>query len=302
MIDREPVSSQSELKFLVAGVARNCEKTIQKDVLRLSESLKGCKALSWLVVESDSSDKTLDALSSLERDVADFRFLSFGSLQQSIPIRTERIALCRNAYLDELKSNPIYSEVDFVVIADFDGVNDLITPEGVESCWTRSDWDVCTANQRGPYYDIWALRHPIWNPNDCWKQYDFLRSHNTQREVAAWAAMYTKMITIGETEEWIPVDSAFGGLAIYRRRALDDVRYAGVDESGEPLCEHVWLHSQIRSKGYRIFINPKLINTANTDQAFQRSLPQTLRRYFLDLRHQAKVKLLNLAPRSAKIG
>jgi hypothetical protein len=164
----------------------------------------------------------------------------------------------------------------------------------------RSDWDVCTANQRGPYYDIWALRHRIWSPNDCWKQYEFLRSHNAQREVAAWAAMYSKMITIGEAEEWIPVDSAFGGLAIYRRCTLDGVRYAGLDEAGEPLCEHVWLNNQIRSSGYRIFINPKLINTADTDQAFQRSLPQTLRRYFLDLRHAAKVRLLNAVSRSSK--
>jgi hypothetical protein len=300
MNNPHPAANLSESSILVAGVARNCEATIQREVSRISHALKSCRALSWLVVESDSSDKTLEALHSLEKSVASFQFRSLGELQQAIPIRTDRIAHCRNVYLDELASNPLYSQVDYVVIADFDGVNNLITLEGFASCWTRTDWDVLTANQRGPYYDIYALRHPVWSPNDCWKQYEFLRHHKIQREVAAWSAMYAKMITIPETEEWIPVDSAFGGLAVYRRRALEGARYAGIDETGEPICEHVWLHNQIRSSGYNIFINPKLINTAGTIQSFDRSFPQTLKRYLLDLRHAAKVRFLNAVSGSSK--
>ena len=250
MIEPQAFLNLSEQHILVAGVARNCEKTIEQDVSAISAALKGCRALCWLVVESDSDDKTIETLHSLEMNVAGFRFLSLGELRQATPIRTERIAHCRNVYLDELKANPLYSEIDYVVVADFDGVNGLVTSEGFRSCWARTDWDVSTANQRGPYYDIYALRHPVWSPNDCWKQYDFLRRHGIQREVAAWAAMYAKMITIPETAEWIPVDSAFGGLGVYRRCALDGVRYAGIDEAGEPICEHVGLHNQIRSNGY----------------------------------------------------
>jgi hypothetical protein len=37
-----------------------------------------------------------------------------------------------------------------------------------------------------------------------------------------------------------------------------------------------------------------LINTAHTNQAHQRTLPQSLIRCYLDLRHEAKVKVLNL--------
>ena len=55
-----------------------------------------------------------------------------------------------------------------------------------------------------------------------------LLAMRANREAALWAAMLTKMITIDESNNWIEVDSAFGGLAIYRRRALDGVIYSGL--------------------------------------------------------------------------
>lgn len=282
----------SEANILILGVARNCEKAIRHDVLRLHAAFRAARELHWFIVESDSSDRTSEILHSLAHELPSFGFRSLGPLASSIPSRTARIAHCRNACLDELASNPLYAAVDCVAVADLDGVNNLITPQAVASCWSRSDWDVCTANQRGPYYDLWALRHPVWNPNDCWKQYAFLREHDLQRELAAWISMYGKMISIPETADWIPVDSAFGGLAIYRRSVLSGVHYAGADETGEEVCEHVCLHGQLRSRGARIFINPRFINTAETVQSHDRSFPQSLRRYLLDLRHQFKLAVL----------
>jgi hypothetical protein len=280
-------------KLLVVGLARNTEKTVQKDVFKLFASLRHCRSLSWLVIESDSSDNTLGALYSLERNLPSFRVISLGVLRHQMPHRTERIAHCRNAYLEELHSNPLYAEFDYVVVADLDGTNDLVTTEAFASCWTRSDWDVCTANQRGPYYDIWALRHPLWSPNDWNRQCQFLVSHKVRNENAKWAACYSRMITIDPTVAWIEVDSAFGGLAIYRRKVLSGVRYVGLDEAGDEVCEHVSLNSQIRSKGYRIFINPQFINTALTEHSRQLRLVPRLRRCLHGIRHQAKVRFLN---------
>jgi hypothetical protein len=298
MIEPQASSDFAGQSILVTGVARDCEKTVRNEVLRLFESLKMGKALHWLVIESDSSDKTVDALRGLENEIPGFRFRSLGSLREEMPVRTQRIAHCRNVYLEELRSNPLYSQVDLVVVADLDGVNSLVTAEGFRSCCTRSDWAVCTANQRGPYYDIWALRHPLWSPNDCWQQYEFLLAKGANREIALWTAMYAKMVTIDENADWIEVESAFGGLAVYRRHVLDEISYSGFDETGNPICEHVSLNNQIRSKGHRVFINPRLINTAHTDQAHQRSLPECLKRLFLDLRHKTKKNVLNALRRS----
>jgi hypothetical protein len=89
------------------------------------------------------------------------------------------------------------------------------------------------------------------------------------------------MIVIDPTEDWIEVDSAFGGLAIYRRHALSRVRYIGLGEAGQEICEHVSLNSQIRSNGYRVFINPMLVNAALTEHARQQLLIPLLKGYFV---------------------
>lgn len=251
----------SKLKILVAGTARNCERTIRKEVEYLNKALRFCRDLSWFVVESDSSDATVYQLESIAKDIPSFRFSSLGKLTESLPLRTQRLAYCRNIYIQELRSNPFYADIDYLIVADLDGTNELVSEDGVKSCWTRLDWDVCTANQRGPYYDIWALRHSLWSPSDCFRQFDFLSSHGMKERFAVWAAIRSKMITIPEDSEWIEVDSAFGGLAVYRRRVIEDVSYIGVDAVGAEVCEHVALNHQIRSKGGRIFINPRLVNT-----------------------------------------
>jgi hypothetical protein len=221
-------------------------------------------------------------LRNFQSDIPGFRFLSLGSLRQTMPHRTQRLAHCRNAYLDELNSNPLYADIDYVVVADLDGVNNLVTADGFASCWTRSEWAVCTANQRGPYCDIWALRHQLWSPNDCYRQRDFFLAHNVRKMTALWSALHSRMITIDTKGDWIEVDSAFGGLAVYRRQALSGVRYIGLDEAGREVCEHVSLNSQIRSNGYRIFINPQLVNTSRTEHIRQQALIPRLRRYLLN--------------------
>jgi hypothetical protein len=67
--------------------------------------------------------------------------------------------------------------------------------------------------------------------------------------------------------EWIEVESAFGGLAIYKREALleSNGRYIGLNKNGEEIVDHASLHLGITQNGYKIFINPKLINTDYTE-------------------------------------
>ena len=282
----------SKLKILVAGTARNCEKTLRQDVAALNNALEVCQEVFWLIIESDSSDATTSKLELMAREIGNFRFFSLGRLAESLPLRTQRLAHCRNIYLDELWSNPIYADVSYLVVADFDGMNHLITAEGFQSCWTRSDWAACTANQRGPYYDIWALRHCEWNPGDWLKQYRFLLKYGEAPRGAGWTALYSKMVTISEEDDWLEVESAFGGLAIYRRDALAGAFYVGIDEMGNEVCEHVALNRDIRRKGFRIFINPRLINASMTDHARRRSFLHRSRGAAFDMLWAAKRKIL----------
>jgi len=248
--------------FLIAGVVRNGEKTIEKEITHLAKVFKNFTNLHWFVVESDSSDHTLEKLDSLTQSIPNFRYMSAGVLADKMPSRLVRLAHCRNLYLEELQNNPLYQAIDYLVVADLDNMNPLLTEEAVLSCWERAGWGGCCANQAGPYYDLAALRHPEWMPTDCWRHYQFLREHGHSEEKALEAAVYTNMVTIAPQSKWIEVDSAFGGIAVYPTKALGNARYQGYDVQGRDAVDHIGFCAGIRANSYSIYINPKLINTS----------------------------------------
>jgi hypothetical protein len=225
-----------------------------------------------LIIESDSQDQTIQKLVELSQSIDNFHYKSVGRLAEKMPLRTERLAFCRNIYLDEIRNNPLYSNFEYIAVADLDGVNNLLTLDGVRSCFEKNTWDVCTANQLGNYYDIWALRHSIWSPGDCWEQYRYLNQFARSAEESSnllYATVYSKMVVIPLDSEWIEVESAFGGLAIYKREALleSNGRYIGLNKNGEEIVDHASLHLGITQNGYKIFINPRLINTDYTEHS-----------------------------------
>jgi hypothetical protein len=75
------------------------------------------------------------------------------------------------------------------------------------------------------------------------------------------------MIRIPQTVDWIEVESAFGGLALYDSAVFKFTNYSGIDELGNEICEHVHFNRVIRQHGGLIYINPKLVNTTETDHS-----------------------------------
>jgi glycosyltransferase involved in cell wall biosynthesis len=263
MREYKPINAAA---VVVVGCVRNGAKTVRRAVETLARATAGFADVQFLVIESDSTDSTLAELARLREQSQRFEFVSLGALAERIPARTQRIAHCRNGYLEELRSNARYSSADYVMVADLDGVNNDLRREAVETCWrTNVPWDVVTANQSDAYYDIWALRHPDWCPVDCHEQYARLRGIFGHPR-ALMIAIHSRMARLSPAAACIEVDSAFGGLAIYRREALLAGSYSGV-QGGQPICEHVPLHAQLRAKGFRIFINPALVNAHRTDHS-----------------------------------
>ena len=207
-----------------------------------------------------------------------FSFVTLGKLQEEIPERVARICHCRNVCLDILKNDPLLADCAYVVVSDLDGANTLLTRSAVMSCWTRDDWDACMANQSAPYYDIYALRHPVWAPNDCWHYESELRLRGINPLVARQKAIYSRMITIDPGSEWIPVDSAFGGLAIYKRELFENVQYSSILPNGNHVCEHVTLHQQMTERGAKLFINPALINLSWNTHSASKKLAKRFKR------------------------
>jgi glycosyltransferase involved in cell wall biosynthesis len=267
-------------EILFAGTARNVADLIESEVSLLNDCLRNFKKIYGLIIESDSSDGTLEILEILKKRNPNFSYLSFGNLSKNMSKRTERLAYCRNQIVQELRSNPTYRNVDYVALADLDAVNVELTSEKISQCWNvKEDWDVITANQGHVYYDIWALRHPDWSPIDCMEQFrnlQILFDESASRTLAIDA----KSIHLDPNKGLVLVDSAFGGFAIYKREAYLSGEYVGLNAQGKEVVEHVAFHAMLRSKGFKIYINSALVNCGKPAENQPQPMPSKLRTSF----------------------
>jgi len=257
--------NQAPSSALIVGVVRNVESSIRIDVERLRSAFSNFNKIEFFVVESNSNDDSIEVLGELASEQSDFSFKTIADPKDTH--RTTSLASARNEYLNFLMQIPDRNKPDYVVVADFNNLNKLLTRESVATCWENDEWDVCTANQAGNYYDIWALRHEFWSPNDCWSYFNFLVDLGIRKDRAYSIAINSRMIRLRPNHKWVEVDSAFGGLAIYKTVSLLGAAYTGQLDSGDAVCEHVPLHNQIRNNGFKIFINPGLINFQYTDHS-----------------------------------
>lgn len=231
---------------------------LEQSLISLRRAVVGFREIRVLVVESDSSEDNIARLSALSDESA-VRIISLGNLRSKMPLRTQRIAHARNRIVEEVRTD-LYADVDYVVLADLDGVNRAVTRAGLESAWAAPEpWDVVTANQPGPYYDIWALRHPYWSPNDCWASVRALQPV-IGRRAAFRLAVEARQVRVPADAGLIEVKSAFGGIGIYGRSAFVAGRYVGIDSEDNEICEHVSFHADLSAAGFRIFINPAFLN------------------------------------------
>jgi glycosyltransferase involved in cell wall biosynthesis len=273
-LSHSPLSGKS---IIIVGIVRNISNTIHEDLEKLSEAFCNAGSIDFFVAESGSSDNSLKVLAELANQRDNFEYTTLG-INENLS-RTENMADARNAYLEYLRAENRLSKYSYVVIADFNKLNNKISTASVESCFKRDGWDVVTANQSGRYYDAWALRHPLWSPNDCWEQHEFYRKYTKFPESAITYSMRSRMLKIPSNSEWIPVDSAFGGLAIYRTEILNsNALYSGIRGDGRKICEHVPFHSELHDNGARIYLNPAFINARGTDHSRRMSLAYTFAR------------------------
>lgn len=271
------IQSMETKQILITGIVKDVASTLISDIERLSRSFSRFSEISWFLVESNSIDNSLEILSKLSREMTNFEYVSIEPRKDAKKFRTLDLAEARNRYLEEINQNPRFNSVEFVVVSDFNNLNKSLSKSAVDSCFdVEVDWDVCCANQSGKYYDIWALRHPLWSPNDCWESHTFFRKHTFIPETSLRIAVNSRMIRIKKSSEWIEVDSAFGGLAIYKKSVIQSASYQGLTENQKPICEHVPFNLQIREQGARIFINPKFINFRSTDHSIRSGFIQKL--------------------------
>jgi|694.fasta_scaffold149206_2 hypothetical protein len=255
--------------ILIVGVIRNCAPNLESEINNLDRAFSDFSR-KYFFVESDSSDDTVKKLNDISLKMKNLEFLSLGNLSNIIPSRVPRLSYCRNRYLEYMRNIYQSNLPAYIVVVDMDGVNSKLSKESVNSCFHLDNWEVCTANQKGPYYDIYALRAANWNEDSLVKSYNLNLEKYKLHVLAFYFTVVHKMLKRRGCEP-IEVESAFGGLAIYKTSALSHHTYNEKDENGNITCEHVALHRSILSDGGRIIINPRLINsgwTSNSRRAF----------------------------------
>jgi hypothetical protein len=268
--------------FLITGLVRNQESNLENIVAILQNSFDKYGNISFLIIESDSTDKTIETLTVLRNNYANFDFVSLGKLEETIENRWVRMAILRNTYLEIFKNSPKYKGCNFLVVADLDDVNLKLKSSAIESIFKRNDWAAVFANQSKYYYDILALRHPTLSPNDCWKEERSLIEKGMNPFIARKRAVFDRQIKIPPNSPWLEVDSAFGGLAIYRRNSIKNCHYSEYSSEGDYACEHIDFHSQIRATGGKLFIVPSMINSGYVDHTEIRKVVPTLK-WFIKL-------------------
>lgn len=261
-------------RAIVVGLAKNVEGSLAR-VLNNFDSISEIFSDSFaVIVENDSTDGTKSILQSwtnsrkavlVELDGIDIRF----------PERTERIAYARNCYL-EIINNSELREFDYLIVLDMDTPNTAPLniadfTHAIEFLEETPDAAAVFSNNVPIYYDIWALREKSWSPGDCWREVENTQSslgyqHAVERHVRS------KQIFIDPTREPIEVDSAFGGLGVYKLSYALQSSYVGRDADGSPVCEHVTYHKRMRDLGKHLYILPSLLNLTSFDHT---SLPLT---------------------------
>lgn len=259
------------MKLLIAGTARDIEKYWHTTRQSLDAIFNSDSDYKCVIVESNSRDNTLSVLNKWAKDDSRRVIISLGYLNESI--RTKRIAQARNTYLKYFRDNNLFISYDYLLVLDLDDIIqiDNTFKDQLNTCLNcpDQDWEAIASNRKDKYYDIWALRSDseILNCDfDCINiMYDHIRRircpHTNTIKTQKIISENNKVIefikdptrlckNIPTSTGFIPCTSAFGGMALYKTKAIKDKTY-----NGDETCEHISFH-----KGLKMYINSEFIS------------------------------------------
>lgn len=252
----------SQKTILIAGIVSNEARNLESEIERLHNAFSSSNNIFWIVIESDSTDNTLEVLQRIERKYLNFKYISLGNLRKFLPIRTERLAFCRNQYLDYLREIEKKQKIDYLVVSDFDKTNLKLSSKIVgKSLQLDADWSALFASQKYFYYDLWAFRHLELCEHDIHRKISESMSLNVSLRRLYFHEIIKKMFIISRKKGLLKVESAFGGLAIYKSKFITkNVKYVGLDSNGNEVCEHLSMNFEIGKNSSNLYVNADLVN------------------------------------------
>lgn len=260
------------ISVVICGCTKNSGSYIFQHLLTLSKLGKLFQKYKLVIYENDSTDNTVVELQRFKKHCAHFTYLTERGID--LQYRGERVPIIchgRNKLLETVFQK--YGGYDRMIMMDLDNVMTSFEPLGFVKAiaqYEHVNWAGLTANCKGPYYDIWALRMPdslwaseihglLWEKpldHDCWNE----RIDGIPRNVL----VQRYQVCIPEMFPLIPTVSSFGGLGIYKLAAIRGCSYNAIDD-GVIRCEHVDFHRQICAKGGKLFLCPAILMDCPTD-------------------------------------
>jgi hypothetical protein len=277
-------SAARQIKAVFAGCARDCAGALPAVLANVDAVSALYTDTASVFVENDSRDATKAVLDGWGKG-KNAHIIDLNGLAAIEPRRTPRLAFARHQYVERVKRDfPDYSDL---VVFDCDDVNtrklDLdAVARAIDFLESDPAHAAVFCNQIGIYYDMWAFRHPDMCPGDVWEEVlDYATTFNVPDQEAFDQTFAKRIFSLPRDTEPLEVDSAFGGLGIYKIGAIlgnrrdfvgskrKEVRTnVGVRKMGWQLCEHVAFHTGLREQGGRLFVLPYLINGVTEKLSF----------------------------------
>jgi hypothetical protein len=256
-----------ENSIIVCGIVRNAEKGLSRNIPVIESLCTFFCDYKIFVFENDSIDETKKLLEDWHRrDPANVIVsLNNTNSEKTIPScgevkcnpfysykRISKMVSLRNKYLDFIENNSW--EADYFMVVDLD-VASLNLSAILNSFNNKIKWDAVTAFG----YSLSPRLHRRYHDTYALTEYGDEDNPQTEKKIKDLADKYAKM---KETDGWVRVFSAYGGLAIYRYEAIKGLRYRLLrndDERVEVRCEHYSIYKQMAERGYdKVYINPAM--------------------------------------------
>lgn len=240
----------------VVAIARNACPYIVNTFRCIDSMRPYFGALRFYAFENDSTDDTAIDLdlyaASREGAVVEHDTLRRPDFRGFEPERTVALAEYRNRCRDYVARH--WSDAPWTVVIDMDPHGGFL-PDGV----FNSIYWLAQYPKAGAMASYSILRRNDDDGGHLWAHYDAFAA----RPMSWWR---DRRQEIGQTwlHHWIPpvgapptrMNSAFGGLCVYRTEAYLAGRYSGGD------CEHVQFHRRMAEAGWELYLNPGSVYAA----------------------------------------
>ena len=248
----------SKQNICIVGLTRNTSQVIFNTINSLVELGESAQNYKIVLFENDSTDDTVSIINEISKTNNNLHLMSqnynriqFGPVQDQS--RTLALAEYRNILKNHVACN--YLNYHFTIVVDTDFQN--FSLDGVYNSfgWLENNETIgAICGNSFEYKMLPSLEYSLWN-YDSWAYrgswWDNLQAYNIAKiafDPMTWFGL--QILPIGSSP--FRVNSAFGGMSIYRNHFFINGNYGGED------CEHVIFHHDLKSKNpnFNLFLNP----------------------------------------------